>query len=155
MGHNCPWFPLPILMILFGTLTLKNIRTLPTFRYFNSRRHYQNRQFVQMCHLCIDGRRSAQHQIETQLTLMIIAEIIVTILTSFPYAAYHLYRLLTISTWAHGAKDPNKAKFIEFLIRITVYLEPSCGFYIYLMTLTTLRKRFSNVIFMTATSACC
>jgi len=149
---NC--FLLPTFIILFGTLTLKSMRTLPTFRCLHSRRHYQNRQFVQICHHCTDGRRLAQHQIETQLTLMIIAEIIVTILTSFPYAAYYSYHFLIIGTRAHETRDPNTAKLIELLIRMTVYLEPSCGFYIYLMTLSTLRKRFSNVLFKTVTSVC-
>ncbi|CAF3095099.1 unnamed protein product [Rotaria sp. Silwood2] len=146
---------LPILMILFGILTLKNIRTLPTFRCLHNRRYDQNRQFVQMCHHCVDNRRSSQYQVEKQLTLMIITEIIVTVLTSFPYAAYSFYRLLTINKQTYETRVSNKANWIELTIRMTVYLEPSCGFYIYLMTLTTLRKRFSSVILKKLTSACC
>ncbi|CAF0724008.1 unnamed protein product [Rotaria sp. Silwood1] len=88
---------LPVLMILFGILTLKNLRTLPTIRCLHNRRYDQNRKFVQMCHHCVHSRQSTQYQIEKQLTLMIIAEIIVTVLTSFPYAAYSFYRLLTIN----------------------------------------------------------
>ncbi|CAF2360016.1 unnamed protein product [Rotaria sp. Silwood2] len=146
---------LPILMILFGILTLKNIRTLPIIRCFHNRRYDQNRQFVQMCHHCVDSRRSAQYQIEKQLTWMIIAEIIVTVLTSFPYAAYSFYRLLTINRQTYETRVSNTAKLIELIIRMTVYLEPSCGFYIYLMTLTTLRKRFISILWKRLTSVCC
>ncbi|CAF3946504.1 unnamed protein product, partial [Rotaria sp. Silwood1] len=80
-------FILPILMTLIDILTLKNIRTLPTIRCLHNRRHDQNRQFVQMCRHCINGRRSTQYHIEKQLTLMIIAEIIVTVHDDFKVAS--------------------------------------------------------------------
>ncbi|CAF1091616.1 unnamed protein product [Rotaria sp. Silwood1] len=146
---------LPILMTLFGILTLKNIRTLPTIRCLHNRRYDQNRQFVQMCHHCVDNRRSSQYQVEKQLTLMIIAEIIVTVLTSVPYAAYSFYRLLTINKYTYETNISNKANWIESIIRMTVYLEPSCGCYIYLITLTTLRKRFNSILLKKLTSTFC
>lgn len=147
-------FLLPILMIVLGVLTLRSIRTLPSICCVHNRRHIQNRQFVQMCHHCIDGRQSTQYQIEKQVTLMIIAEIILTVFTSFPYAAYSFYRILIINTPAHEMRCSRKAKLTELIIRMTVYLEPSCGFYIYLMTLATLRKRFNNILLKKLVALC-
>jgi hypothetical protein len=75
---------------------------------------------------------------------MIIAETIVTILTTVPYAIYVLYQAIKTENLqkASLARDD----FIEELVRATIYLEPSCGFYIYLFTLTTLRKRFTRIL---------
>lgn len=148
-------FILPVLMTIFGILTLKNIRRFPSIRYLQNRRHDQDRHFVQMCRHCLDDRRSTKYQIEKQLTWMIIAEIIVTVLTSFPYAAYSGYRLLTVNAVGRHTRDIKKEKLIELIIRMTVYLEPSCGFYIYLVTLTTLRKRFINILLTKFKSKCC
>lgn len=76
---------------------------------------------------------------------MIITEIIVTILTTLPYATYVLYQAMRVER-EQSSHSLAKEDFIEQLVRLTIYLEPSCGFYIYLFTLTTLRKRFVGII---------
>lgn len=123
---------LPILMIIFGYLTLKKIRFSRPYRQSIEIRSYSD-------------RNSVKNQIERQLTLMIIGETIVTILTSLPYGIYALYHLLQTFR-IHSFIIPNQSLWIPLAIRLTMYFEPCCGFYMYLLTLTVMRKRFSRMI---------
>jgi hypothetical protein len=144
-------FLLPILMIIFGILTLKNIRCLTVFddhiqrsQCYRRRRQIKHR-FRERCPHCCHSQKSIQYKIEKQLTSMIISEIFVTVLTSVPYGAYAFYHLL------HGIQGQriyytNRTNWIILFIRMTMYFEPSCGFYIYLFTLSTMRKRFFKII---------
>lgn len=130
-------------MIIFSTLTLINVRENSK----SSRRHYRRSTVISRCYQnsCFNRSTDYNHHIERQLTSMIITETIGTILTIVPYAIYVMYQVvkpdneknLEVIAWED---------FIEQLIRLTMYLEPSCGFYIYLFTLTTLRKRFIGII---------
>ena len=122
----------PMLMIIFGILTLKNVRHWSFRRFSTDRIRREKHRFNQMCSYCTRCRNSIQHQIENQLTSMIISEIFVTVCTSLPYGIYAIHHY--IYTW--------KNEWIAFLIRMSMYFEASCGFYIYLLTLTALRKRF-------------
>jgi hypothetical protein len=140
-------FLLPILMIIFGILTVKNIQYLTAFGDYLHRLQYRRdrrrkHRFLEMCSHCSLGRKSIQSQIDRQLTLMIITEILVTISTSLPYGIYALYHLLQTT---QGRTDSTESVWIILLIKMTIYFEPSCGFYIYLITLTTLRKRFCKM----------
>ncbi len=136
-------FLLPILMILFGILTLRNVRYLTVFGDYFHRLHRrrQKHRFVQVCLSCCHCQNTIQYQIDKQLTLMIITEIIVTIITSLPYGIYAFYNFLRLVN-RRTMVDPSESIWIPLLIRTTMYFEPSCGFYIYLLTLTTMRKRF-------------
>jgi hypothetical protein len=145
-------FLLPILMIIFGILALKNIHYLSVFGdYFyplECQRQYRRRQHrcIEMCYQCSRCVNSVQYQIDRQLTTMIISEVFVTVITSLPYGVYAFYYLI------HGRQDrmidyTNRRKWIVLFIRMTMYFEPSCGFYIYILTLSTLRKRFFKKIF--------
>jgi len=146
-------FLLPILMIIFGILTLKNIRYLSTFGVYFYRlqsrgRHYHQQRkhrFLEICSDCSRHQNSIRYQIERQLTSMIISEIFVTILTLLPYGTYTFYQLLH-ETEGQTIYYTNRTKWIILFIRATMYFEPSCGFYIYIMTLSTLRKRFLTMI---------
>ena len=144
-------FLLPILMIVFGILTLRNIHHLSVFGdYFYRlqccRQHPRRKhQFIEMCTHCSRCQNSIQYQIDKQLTSMIIGEIFVTVLTSLPYGTYAFYHLL-LNVRRKTIIYPNESLWIPLLIKLTVYFEPSCGFYIYLMSLTTLRKRFCKML---------
>ena len=144
----------PMLMIVFGILTLKNLRHLSILglclchhrgrRRRRHRRQVQRHQFIQICSYCLSCRKSVQHQIENQLTSMIISEIFMTVCTSLPYGIYAIHHLL------YGFQDrsesqSNKSEWISLFIRVSMYLEASCGFYIYLLTLTSLRERFCKM----------
>jgi hypothetical protein len=151
-------FILPILMIIFGTLTLRNLRRPSAFSScFCLRRHHHPRserdQFIHMCSSCIRCRNSVQLQIDNQLTSMIISEIIVTVLTSLPYGCYAFYHLL----YGIHLQPTYKTEWISLFIRMSMYFEASCGFYIYLITLTTLRKHFFKTFIEKITSIhfCC
>jgi hypothetical protein len=143
-------FLLPILMIIFGILTLRSIRYLPVFGGYFHRLQWRHRhrrrkhRFLDMCSQCNNCQNLIQGQIERQLTSMIISEIFVTVLTSLPYGTYAFYHLLR-TIQKRTMIDPNESSWIPILIRTTIYFEPCCGFYIYLMTLTTLRKRFCRM----------
>jgi hypothetical protein len=73
---------------------------------------------------------------------MIISEIFVTVVTSLPYGAYAFHQLLQSIQKRIVIFNPKQSVWFLLFIRMTIYFEPSCGFYIYLMTLTALRKRF-------------
>jgi hypothetical protein len=146
---------LPILMITFGILTLRNLRHSTIFTWCLPRRDHRikRHQFIQICSYCLRCRHSIQHQIDNQLTSMIITEIIVTVCTSLPYGTYAFYHLL----YGIQFQTTYKTEWISFFIRMTMYFEASCGFYIYLITLTTLRKRFCKTFIQKITSIhfCC
>ncbi len=150
-------FLLPILMILFGILTLRNVRYLTVFgdhfhRLQLSRRRRKHG-FVEVCSCCSHYQNSIQYQIDKQLTFMIITEIIVTIITSLPYGVYAFHNFLTTIN-RRTMIDSNESVWTLLFIRTTMYFEPSCGFYIYLLTLTTLRKRFFKVFIDKITGIC-
>ncbi|CAF1285906.1 unnamed protein product [Adineta steineri] len=86
-----------------------------------------------------------RHHVETQLTSMIITEIILVILSSLPYTIYIIYRLITIER-SRNSIDIMYENIIERLLRLTIFFEASCGFYIYLFTLTSLKKRFLHIL---------
>ncbi|CAF0916873.1 unnamed protein product [Adineta steineri] len=140
-------FILPITMTIFGILTLRNIHCLSMFGdYFlclkchchSRKKKYSIDSMGTYCSRC---ENTIQHRIDRQLTSMIISEIFVTVLTSLPYGTYALYSLLhTIQK--RPILNGNQSIWIPLFVRTTMYLEPSCGFYIYLLTLSTLRKRF-------------
>ncbi|CAF2834122.1 unnamed protein product [Rotaria sp. Silwood2] len=153
-------FLLPILMIIFGILTLKNIHYLSVFGdYFyhlQGRRRRGNRRqkhlCMEMCSHCSHCQNSTHYQIDKQLTLMIICEVLVTILTSLPYGVYVFYYLIqTIKK--RTIIEPNQSAWIPLLIRMTMYFEPSCGFCIYVITLSTLRKCFCKMFIENISSA--
>ena len=130
------------LMIIFSILTLINVRkspSLPIRRYGNT---YGRISTTSNQRLSIGSNR---HHIEQQLTSMIIAETIVTIMTTVPYAIYVLYQAMKTEN-VKNLEELARDDLIEGFVRATMYLEPSCGFYIYLFTLTTLRKRFSRIL---------
>ena len=143
-------FLLPILMIIFGFLTLKMIHYLPVFGgYLHQlqcrRRRRKSHRFIQVCLDCSRQENSIQTQVDRQLTLMIVGEILVTILTLLPFGIYTFYHLVrTIEK--KPLFDEHESVWISSLIRMTVYFEPSCGFFIYLMTLSILRKRFCKML---------
>jgi hypothetical protein len=138
-------FILPILMIIFGILTLRSIRYLPIFsHYFQRLQHHRQQRKHRFIEICSHCENSNENRIDRQLTSMIIGEVFITNLTSLPYGIYAFYHLIRISQ-KRTMINPNESVWISLLIRTTMYFEPSCGFYIYLMTLTTLRKRFCKM----------
>ena len=132
-------FLLPILMIVFGLLSLRNIQH-SSMSASRKRHSSDSRRALR----CSDAKTPIPDQIDRQLTFMIVSEVFITVLTSLPYGAYAFHRLL------HGlyAQTPvltDRMQWIIIFIRMTMYLEASCGFYVYLITLSTLRKRFIKI----------
>jgi hypothetical protein len=148
-------FILPILMTTFGLLTLRNVRHTSVFSYCFSRRRRRHQikrgQFIQMCSHCTRCKNSMQRKIDNQLTAMIITEIIVTVFTSLPYGTYAFYHLV----YGNQFQAKYKTEWVSLFIRMSMYFEASCGFYIYLITLTTLRKRFCKTFFEKINSRPC
>ncbi|UJR32864.1 hypothetical protein I4U23_020325 [Adineta vaga] len=145
-------FIIPLLMILFGLLTLKNICYKELILRYICCSHCQRRRWTGYIHpqntRC---QNSISTRVERQLTFMIISEIFVTIFTVIPYGIYAFFYLF------HGLQnrtmnESNGTKWMALVIQVTMYVEPSCGFYIYLLTLSTLRKRFKKIIMEKITS---
>lgn len=147
-------FLLPILMSTFGILTLRNLGHSKIFRSCFSphrRQRIERDQFNGMCSHCLRCRNSIQRRIDTQLTSMIITEILVTVCTSLPYGTYAFYHLI----YGIHFQSTHRTEWVSFFIRLSMYFEASCGFYIYLITLTTLRKRFCKTFIQKITSIHC
>jgi hypothetical protein len=134
-----------IFLMIFNTLTLINIRKRSSLL----RRNYGNnyRRSFNVLKSCQNYRsnKSNRDHIELQLTSMIITETIATILTTLPYDIYVIYQTIRIEN-EKSSESLAREDLIEQSIRLTIYVEPSCGFYIYLFTLTTLRKRFLRLL---------
>jgi hypothetical protein len=128
-------------MMIFSILTLINIRKSSNALC----RRYGNNYGRVSCVQNSRGNRFTRHRIEQQLTSMIITETIGTILTTLPYAIYVMYRAVRVEN-DRNLETLARENSIERLVRLTMYFEPSCGFYVYLFTLTTLRKRFIRVL---------
>jgi hypothetical protein len=134
-----------VLMILFGVLTLILRRKATVISRRHCRYcHERTPIFVRICQQCLDGRKEHYH-VEAQLTSMIIAEIVLALLTSLPYAIYVVYRLMTAAN-QRSAIQKAQENLIELFMRMTMYFESSCGFYVYLFTLKTLKRRFVMIL---------
>jgi len=132
-------------MIVFSTLTLINVRKHSNSlcrRYGNNHQRSSN---VPKQYQISRYNRSDCHHIEQQLTSMIITETIATTLTTLTYAIYVMYQALNVQS-EKSLESFAREDLIEQSVRLTMYLEPSCGFYVYLFTLTTLRKRFFRIL---------
>jgi len=134
-----------LLIIIFGTLTILYRQKHVIFVRRPCRNHHEMiPMFNQLCQYC-RNERSERHHIEVQLTSMIITEIILVVLSTLPYAAYIVYRLITIEM-KRSLIQMSYENIIERLIRLTMFFEPSCGFYIYLFTLKSLKTRFFYIV---------
>ncbi|UJR14195.1 hypothetical protein I4U23_001188 [Adineta vaga] len=71
-------FLLPMLMIIFGLLTLNNLRHINLFCHCldHYRERVKQKRFTQMCAYCTRCQNTFQHKIDKQLTGMIISEIV-------------------------------------------------------------------------------
>jgi hypothetical protein len=134
-----------ILMVIFGTLTILYRQERAIYIRRRCRNHHEMIPlFNQLCQYC-RNERSEHHHVEVQLTSMIITEIILVVLTSLPYAIYIVYRLVTEEN-DRNSMEIRYENTVEKLIRLTLFFEPSCGFYIYIFSLTTLKQRFLNIL---------
>ncbi|CAF0972209.1 unnamed protein product [Didymodactylos carnosus] len=117
---------MPMLMITFGLLTLSNVRNIT-----------KNKNLLQKH--CLNQR------IEYQLTWMILLEILLTVLGCLPHSLYAFYAIIT----RNQSKTIEQITFenmIDQISRMFGYIECSFGFYIYIFSLSTLRKRFINLL---------
>jgi len=132
------------LMVLFSALTLINMRKSSAFiRRFHNRDNIMPILMQTRQHYSDDWTNS--HRVEAQITSMIIMEIVVRILTALPNAGYVMFRFMT-AAHERSATQMARENLIELFVRITMYFESSCGFYIYFFTLTTLRQRFCHSV---------
>jgi hypothetical protein len=145
IGLSSIYISQSILMITFGTLTILSRQERAIWIHRRCRNHHEMiPMFNQLCQYCCH-QRSERHHVEIQLTSMIITEIILVVLTLLPYTIYIVYRLITVGK-KRNSIELMYENFIERLIQLTIFFEPTCGFYIYLFSLTTLKKRFLNIL---------
>ncbi|UJR34148.1 hypothetical protein I4U23_021555 [Adineta vaga] len=139
------YFSQTLLMTIFGILTIFYRQKRAVVIRRRCRNHHEMiPMFNQLCQYC-RHERSELHHIEVQLTSMIIIEVILVILSSLPYGIYIIYRLSTAEK-LRNSTDIIYDSIIERLVQLTIYFEPSCGFYVYLFTLTSLKKRFFKIL---------
>ncbi|CAF1361887.1 unnamed protein product [Adineta ricciae] len=131
------YFGQTIFMTMFGSLTIfyRHKRSLYV------RRH----QAIPMCSRYGGHDRLEIGHVEVQLTSMIVTEIVMVILSLLPYGIYIVYRLSTMEKY-RSPLDMKYDNVIERFVQLTTFFEPSCGFYIYLFTLTTLKQRFFGIL---------
>lgn len=134
-----------ILMIIFGILTIFYRQERAIWIHRRCRNDHEMIPMSNQLCRCCNLERSEHHHVENELTLMILTEIILVILTFLPYTIYIIYRLINLKN-IRNSIELNYENLIERLIQLTMFFEPSCGFYIYLFSLTTLKKRFLNIL---------
>ncbi|CAF0898296.1 unnamed protein product [Adineta steineri] len=119
----CPSF----FMLLFGLLTLKNIR--------------QHRQVVPT----VAGTNQLVRRTDNQLLRMLIAQVLMVFISTLPYSIYLLYTGFT----SNIQKDTLRITQENFAGRVTgsfINFAHTTSFYLYTLTGTVFRKEFHRII---------
>ncbi|CAF1081557.1 unnamed protein product [Didymodactylos carnosus] len=127
-----------LLMVLFGILTYGNIKRIGRRQVVPST--ITNTMTGGASVQSISSRRA-----DVQLTSMILMNLIVVLISVFPYSAYNIYSAITLNF----TKDPNQ-RIIEGLVAQTVlllwYVNYSSCFYVFIITSKSFRKHSINLI---------
>jgi hypothetical protein len=116
-----------LLMLLFGFLTLNNIR--------------QGRQVVpEVLQINQNTRRT-----DIQLRRMLAAQVLVIVISILPYFAYRLYSLFTASLAKNALRLAVESLTLE-ITSVLTYFAHSSSFYLYTLTGTLFRREFLKII---------
>jgi hypothetical protein len=113
------------LMILFGVLTLKNVR--------------QRRQLVRRA-----GENTAIRRTDTQLLRMLTAQVLVIIIATLPFSIIQLYSALT-SSFTKSTLRIAQENLASQIIAIVTYFAHTSNFYLYTLSGTIFRKEVLKI----------
>jgi hypothetical protein len=115
------------LMLLFGLLTLNNIRQrrkiLPRFPHGNP----------------------ITRRTDTQLLRMLAAQVLVVIISTLPFSIYRLYSTFT-ANWIKDTVRIAQENLAFQIVSAVTYFAHSSSFYLYTLTGTIFRKEFIKII---------
>jgi hypothetical protein len=120
------FFP-SFLMLLFGFLALSNIR--------------QHRQVATIP----TGTNQTSRRTNTQLGRMLIAQVLVIIIATFPFSVCQLYSSFTANL-AKNSLEIAQENLATVIANGLTYFAHSSGFYLYTLTGTIFRKEFLKII---------
>ncbi|CAF0931078.1 unnamed protein product [Adineta steineri] len=118
----------PILMIIFSSLTVRNL----WYRHTDQIR-VRNR--------------------DRYLMRMLVAEVIIDIVTSIPYSINLVYGAITYYGVSKSSQRLEIEAFITFITQFLIYLIGVAPFYLFISTAKPFRKRFMN-LFLTYGNKC-
>ena len=116
---------LPILMTIFGILTLNNVRRIR--RQVRSRRHRDH-----------------------YLSLMLLTNIFISVLFTFMYTSGLLYMSVFASNRANNlsVKEQFQRRFISFIAIIFYYIPYAVSFYVNILTSQRFRREFRKSVYL-------
>jgi hypothetical protein len=120
------FFP-SFLMLLFGFLALSNIR--------------QHRQVATIP----TGTNQTSRRTNTQLGRMLIAQVLVIIIATFPFSVCQLYSSFTANLTKNSLRIAQE-NLATVIANALTYFAHSSGFYLYTLTGTIFRKEFLKII---------
>jgi hypothetical protein len=114
------------LMILFGVLTVRNVR--------------QRRQLVQRV-----GENRAIRRTNTQLLRMLAAQVLVIIIATLPFCVYQLYISFT-SSFTKSTLQMAQENLAGRIVSVVTYFAHSTSFYLYTLAGTIFRKEVLKIL---------
>ncbi|CAF0802350.1 unnamed protein product [Adineta ricciae] len=116
--------------VLEGVLPI----VLAVYFWFITRRHVRNLQNLEFA-----------TRFDKQITRMLLYQIIVSAIASFPFAAINLYRSLTVQV-VRTADQENIVQFIRVMSIWLFYIQYCTDFYIYMKTSSEVRVQFWKIM---------
>lgn len=89
------------------------------------------------------GRRTVLQQMDSQLTLMLILQSMLTIITYAPYAAELIYTNVTRNWYKSSLQIAQEKVFVEF-IHLVSYVFFASSFYVSMVSNSGFRRQFKN-----------
>lgn len=118
-----------ILMIIFGTLMILNVRKL----LIQIQAESTNR---------LHGRSRSK---DRQLIKMLLVQVIIVIFFSAPFVGVNMFDMLVMCTKTQ-IYNPNLQLFFENICRLILYFNPMIGFYIYTLFSRTFRTEIKQIM---------
>jgi hypothetical protein len=84
-------------------------------------------------------------RIERQITLLIITQTLLCVITSLPYGAQYLYTGITLTQTKDGYRLALEA-FIQHVVRLNLYASSAAPFYIYISLSSEVRRMAFDLI---------
>ncbi|CAF1114641.1 unnamed protein product [Didymodactylos carnosus] len=129
---------IPTLMIIFGVLTLQNIKQI------NRRIHNITANISRT----INAQQQRRGIADNQLTVMLLVQLLFYVISCLPFPIYLLYNAFTINNQQKSTVQNAIESFISYLTIFLLYLNFCSTFYVYTLSGKSFRKEFKHILMM-------
>lgn len=133
---------IPISMIVFSLLCIKNVKQLQTRVHPNARILSLQTTNVRDLHQNIANKKTDDYQ----LIFMVLVQQFVYLITNLPFISYLFYIVITIN-WNKSNLQLSIESFCYNIFQILVFFNFSLTFYIYTFTASKFRKDLKKLLF--------